>query len=177
MKKNKFLGLLLAVALGLGLGEVVLAPTKAQAQAIVSPCTVVVQTGGVNGCQTVSPTSPLPVGVSASTAGGASPYFNSALLATAVQIKGTAATLYNLTVFNTTASIAYVQIFNALATNVTVGTTVPTLSFEIPASGTYDLQGTGVGLAFSNGLTVAATTTATGSTAPGTGLVVNAGYK
>ena len=62
----------------------------------------------------------------------------------------------------------------ATAGAVTVGSTTPKWSIGIPATAAANLAR--VGLAFANGIQVAATTTATGSTAPGTALDCNFSY-
>ena len=69
----------------------------------------------------------------------------------------------------------YLQIFDADSDDVTVGTTAPTLSIPIPASSAYDTAFAPpmVKIDFTNGCTVAATTTRTGSTAPGTAVDYN----
>lgn len=72
--------------------------------------------------------------------------------------------LCTLQALNTTGAVAYLQLFELPSGSVTVGTTAPTLSFGIPASGQlsvtfeHGLQLTGTGL------TAAGTTTRTGST-------------
>ncbi len=69
------------------------------------------------------------------------------------------------------------QLFDvASATAVTLGTTSPTMTFGIPAaSGRFLEFANGINMA--NGIKLACTTTATGSTAPSTGLDVNVFYK
>jgi len=106
---------------------------------------------------------------------GSTPYFNSALLAAPASIKAASGSLFGLNVSNLNASVEYIQVFDAAS--VTVGTTAPIQSFAIPASGSLNLSFGEYGIAFSNAIQVAATTTATGAVAPGTGLVVNAQYK
>ena len=76
-------------------------------------------------------------------------------------------------VYNPNSSVAYVQFFDvASGTAVTLNTTVPTFSIGIPATAAANLFD-GTGIQFRNGLKLACTTTATGSTAPSTGLDVN----
>lgn len=79
--------------------------------------------------------------------------------------------------YNPNASVAYIQLFDvATAAAVTLGTTVPVQSLGIP--GTLS-SGTGpapVGIVFTNGLQVAVTTTATGSTAPGSAMDCDVTY-
>lgn len=75
---------------------------------------------------------------------------------------------------NTNATLAYVQVFD-VAGSVTVGTTAPKISIPMyPSPAPNRLAA--MGLTFSNAIKVAATTTSTGSTAPGTALVCNFGW-
>lgn len=102
-------------------------------------------------------------------------YFNAALLATPVQVVSGVRRLHTFHIYNPNASVAFVQFFNTLAAGVTIGTTTPVQSYAIPAGGVLEDQFV-VPHNWSTAITVAATTTATGSTAPGTGLVVNLGH-
>jgi len=91
-------------------------------------------------------------------------------------VSSTAAVLNDYYVYNPNASVAYVQIYDvATAGGVTVGTTTPKWSIGIPATSGANI--TNLNLTFANGIQVAATTTATGSTAPGTALDCNFGYR
>lgn len=112
----------------------------------------------------------------AAAAGGYSPNFQSALSTTVQSVKAGAGKLGGWYIYNPNASVAYVQIFNVASGSVTLGTTTPTLSLGIPASSAANLMN-GEGIDFSTAISIAATTTATGSTAPGTGLVTNFLYK
>lgn len=76
---------------------------------------------------------------------------------------------------NTTAAVAYLQIFNKDGDDVTVGTTAPTLSIGVPASGVLSLLLSHGQKLRGQGLTLAGTTTRTGST--GAALDVNLGYE
>lgn len=108
---------------------------------------------------------------------GWTPLRRSALTNTVVTNKGTAGVLGGYHCFNPAAATTYLQIFDvASATTVTLGTTVPDLSFGIPAGGGGNLEWAN-GVAFTLGTKVAATTTATGSTAPATALDCNFFYK
>lgn len=90
-------------------------------------------------------------------------------------VSSTAATLKSYYVYNPNSSVAYVQIFDvATAGGVTVGTTTPKWSIGIPATSGANI-GT-LNLTFASGIQIAATTTATGSTAPSTALDANFGY-
>lgn len=91
-------------------------------------------------------------------------------------VSSTAAVLSSYYVYNPNSSVAYVQIFDvATAGGVTVGTTTPKWSIGIPATSAANL--TNMHLSFANGVQVAATTSATGSTAPSTALDCNFGYR
>lgn len=67
---------------------------------------------------------------------------------------------------NPNTSIVYIQLFDAAsASGITLGTTAPAVSIAVPAVGVTDSFPTS-GVAFQLGIVAAATTTATGSTAP-----------
>lgn len=109
---------------------------------------------------------------------GWQPKLLNALSTTLVQIGPAGArSLSLLQCYNPNSSQAYVQVFNAVSTNVTLGTTVPVLSIPIAGTSTggWAMSLGAIGQ-FSTGLTVAATTTATGNSAPGTALDCNAGW-
>ncbi len=103
---------------------------------------------------------------------GGTPYSNTALAEVKAVVVATPCLMFNLLCFNPdAATVTYVQFFDALTANVTVGTTVPTFVLPLPAK-------TGAPLAlncprkFSNGVVVACTSTATGAGAPATAAVV-----
>lgn len=78
-------------------------------------------------------------------------------------------TLKSFQLVNPNASIAYLQLFDAnSAAGVTLGTTVPNYIIGLPASGSVGLADINAG--FKNGLVIAATTTANGSVAVGSGV-------
>lgn len=117
--------------------------------------------------------SPIP-----STTGGYTKYTFGALVGTVQTVKGTAATLGGWQILNSAATICYLQIFDvATATTVTLGTTVPDQSFGWPAGAAANIPATLPGIAFANGIKIAATTTRAGSTPCGTGMDVNLFYK
>ena len=102
---------------------------------------------------------------------------NAALVATAggVNVKSSAGTLGGYMVYNGHSAVVYLQIFDASA-SVTLGTTRPDLVIGIPAGAAANVEfGNGINMA--SGIRVAATTTASGSTAPGTGLDLTIFYK
>ncbi len=78
------------------------------------------------------------------------------------QIKATSGVIYWIHAINLSASVLYLKFYDATAANVTVGTTVPDLTFAIPTQG--DTNGAGFtlpnlkGTTFSTAITVACTT-------------------
>lgn len=124
------------------------------------------------------------VGISgARTSGGTTLYKNIDVDQTEDQVKGAAGQIYWIHAINLSASVLYLKIYNVLAAGVTVGTTVPDLTFPIPTQG--DTNGAGFTLSIPNGIefgtaiTIAATTGVADndSGAPGANtVVVNLGY-
>lgn len=94
----------------------------------------------------------------------------------AVAIKASAGGLYMLQCGNTNASEAYVQIYNIASGSVTVGTSTPTLSIPIAATATGGFA-MALPATFGTAMSAAATTTATGGSAPGTALDCNVAYE
>jgi hypothetical protein len=81
-------------------------------------------------------------------------------------VKTSPGQIYGYQFLNTTAAIAYVQVFDASAASVTVGSTVPDIVIPLPGNGTTGAGATLVisnGLAFSTAITIACTTTRGGS--------------
>jgi hypothetical protein len=102
------------------------------------------------------------------------PVLENALSTTVQTVVGSAAKLMSYYCYNPNATVAYVQIFD-ISGAVTLGTSVPKWSIAIPATSAANISG--LNLAFANAIKVAATTTATGLTAPGTALDCNFGYR
>ncbi len=107
---------------------------------------------------------------------GASIYNNNALSSTKQAVNASAGNLYGYHIYNPNASVVYVQVWNVASASVTVGTTAPTMVLVIPALGWADAPPS-LPIDFKTALTIAATTTATGSTAPGTAIICNIWYK
>lgn len=101
----------------------------------------------------------------------AAPHFRASAGVAVETIKASAGQLCLLEVRNPNAAEAWLQIFDDASP--TVGTTVPALSFYVPASGGNDKMFT-VPIEFATAIKYAVTTTPTGSGAPAVGLVVNA---
>ncbi|CAM6005674.1 unnamed protein product [Sphagnum balticum] len=118
----------------------------------------------------------LPVSLTAastySAQGGTS---NALLTTTPVAIKSSAGTLYGVSMFNTGSATTYVQFFDVASGSVTLGTTVPKYVIPIYAGGAWE-EKFAAGMSFANAITVAATTTPTGNTAPATGINANVTY-
>lgn len=96
------------------------------------------------------------------------------LSTTVTQIKGSAGKLGAVQFYNSNSAVAFVQIFNsATAGAVTLGTTAPGKSIGIPPLQSYAMSWADIGVPFSAGIQVAATTTETGSSAPTTPVTAN----
>jgi hypothetical protein len=104
---------------------------------------------------------------------------NALLGATATQISTSAAhAFYFWHCQNQDASTRYLQVFDVVAGSVTLGTTVPKFSYPLPPSGYWEETWQSEARpSFANAITVAVTTTPTGSTGPTTGAVCNFIYK
>jgi len=104
--------------------------------------------------------------LSAQSSGGATPFtLISAATTNATLIRSTAATLYSLNANNTSATAAYIKLYNKTAVP-TVGTDTPIMTILVPANGYVDLSippmgvalGTGFAYAITGGAPVADTT-------------------
>lgn len=71
--------------------------------------------------------------------------------------------------YNPNSSVIYIQVFNVVSGSVILGTTTPTYVIPIPAAGAANVEFAN-GIAHATAISVAATTTATGSAAPTTAL-------
>jgi hypothetical protein len=124
------------------------------------------------------------VGISgARTSGGTTLYKNIDVDESEDQVKGSAGQVFWIHAMNLSSSVRYLKLYNATAASVTVGTTVPDLTFPIPTQG--DTNGAGFvlaipnGIAFGTAITIAATTGVADndSGAPGANeVIVNMGY-
>lgn len=79
--------------------------------------------------------------------------------------------------YNANASVAYVQFFNAQASAVTLGTTAPVYSLGIPATSAANVAPGMVGLNHATAISIAVTTTRSGSTGPGSTVDYNIWFK
>jgi hypothetical protein len=101
---------------------------------------------------------------------------SSILVATAQAVKASAGQLYGYYLYNPEAAVTFVHFYNTAAASVTVGTTNPLFTLQVPATSAANLMFTH-GVTFSNaGWSIAATTTAGGNTAPATGVSATIWY-
>lgn len=123
---------------------------------------------GVTGVAGVTPTP--------GTTGGWSVSSQTALTNTVVSVKSSAGTLGGYMIFNSNASVAYVQVFNVASGSVTLGTTSPTYVLSIPPGSAANLELT-CGVNHSTAISVAATGGTTTNASPGTALVAAIFFK
>lgn len=105
--------------------------------------------------------------------------FQSALTNTVVQVKSGPGSLYGYNIFNPGTVTTYLQIYDAPSAFVTVGTTAPKMSIALPSTSSSpigDDVNFVIPIDFTSGISIAATTTVTGGTAPVTALVSNVYY-
>lgn len=97
------------------------------------------------------------------------------IAATKTDIKTSAGQVFGWYLYNQHSAASYVQFFNATAANVTLGTTAAVYSLAIPAtSGANVLHD--VGIAHGTAISIAVTTTRTGSTGPAANIDYNIFY-
>jgi hypothetical protein len=127
-----------------------------------------------SGTWTVQPgntanTTPWLVQNNAGTAGGWSVNSQTALTNTKVAVKATGGNFGGYMIYNPNASAIYIQMFDVASASVTLGTTTPTYVIPLPATAAANIEWSN-GITHTTAITLAATTTPTGSTAPGTSL-------
>lgn len=115
-----------------------------------------------------------PVSMAVPTSGGYSIYSGS-IGATATSVKASAGQIYGWYIYNANTSAVYVQIFNVASGSVSLGSTAPTFSLGIPASGGANVSFP-QGIAMGTAITVAVTTTRAGSTGPSSTVDLNIFY-
>lgn len=118
-------------------------------------------------------TAPVPLGNG--TTGGWTPKLLAALSTTVTAIKSSAGgQIAEAYCWNPNATVGYLQLFDvATAGAVTLGTTVPVLSYGIPPTSAAGKTLSIVGTQFTTGIQAAATTTAKGLSALGAGMDCN----
>jgi hypothetical protein len=129
-----------------------LAPAHSYAQGLTRICDQVVGTNGSNNCVETFASSPQP-----------------GLTTTVKQIKATGGIVSGVHCYNPNSSQIYVQLFNAIPANVTLGTTKPIVFIPVAAASTggWSISPLALG-GFPTAISAAAATTAEGSGAPST---------
>lgn len=102
---------------------------------------------------------------------------SSILVATAQAVKAAAGKVYGYYLYNPESAVMFVHFYNTAAASVTVGTTSPLFTLAIPAGSAANLGITDMGVTFGTAISVSATTTAGGNTAPTTGVSAVIWYK
>lgn len=100
--------------------------------------------------------------------------YNATNNGTVAQIESGSLKTHLLTCDHDDSGKRFFQIFDKAAADVTLGTTAPSLSLPMPASGGCVID---IPLRFAQGLSYAVTTTSTGSTGPSSPANVNAIYE
>jgi len=122
--------------------------------------------------------------VPASNSGWSFFYVAGGISSTKQQIKSSAGTFGGyVMLYNPNTAVTFIQVFNKASASVTVGSTAP--DFVIPLPGIASASATGsaanaevvMGVAMSTGITIAATTTETGSSAPANNIFATFLYK
>lgn len=102
--------------------------------------------------------------------------FRSGTLSTSAQsIKGSSGRVYQYTFFNPNAGVVYVHLHDSAIAGVTPGTTVPKMSFAVPAGSTLDGYWS-ISHGFSTAISISASTNWDGSGAPASTMQVTVGY-
>lgn len=108
-------------------------------------------------------------------------FVNAAVTNTCVKVNTVGAApsqLISYNIANPTSSFLYVQFFDVAATgSVTLGTTAPAYVIAVPPYGVTDAFVAAPQFTFFNGIVIAATTTATGNTAPSVAASVTLSYE
>lgn len=109
---------------------------------------------------------------------GLSTSYQGTLGDTVVNIKASGGRLYGVEISNANVVSEFLQLFDALAANVTLGTTVPKLSLAIPKGASATDVGImdkvwDQGIEFQTAISAAVTTTNTGATGPTTAVDAN----
>lgn len=98
-----------------------------------------------------------------------------ALVATAVAVKASAGKVYGYHIYNSNATDMFVHFYDIAQGSTTVGSSARSRTLAVPGGGVIDTALV-VPLTFATAITIAATTTITGSSAPGTGLLIDVDY-
>lgn len=109
----------------------------------------------------VSRTNPLPVDLRVYSSGGATIFRSIDLDESEEEVKASAGRVYGVAFSNMATSTRFLKLYNATATNVTVGTTTPVITLALPGNASDDVSGVlsfPFGISFDTAITAAATT-------------------
>lgn len=106
---------------------------------------------------------------------GLTVFSNQALTNTVTAVKTSAARMHQYDFYNPNATGVWIQLFNLATGSVTLGTTAPTRTIYLPATSGRDWSSS-FSDSWSTALTIACTTTNTGSTAPSSAIQAYIGY-
>jgi len=152
-------------------------PTPFPTQPVVGPLTDTQLRASAVPVSFPTPLPTQPVTMSVQTAGGTTPFRNTAVTNTAVAVKASAGNLYYYHAYNTNTADCFLQFYDVASGSVTVGTTTPTLTMAIASGAVLDGSLGSGPFSFGTAITIATTTTATGGAACTTALLVDLGYK
>lgn len=131
---------------------------------------------GSNTIGNVNITGSQAIGINAlSSVTGLSIFSNQALSNTVVSVKSSSARMMEYDFYNPNTSGVWVQLFNATVASVTLGTTAPTRTIYIPASAGRDWTSP-YSISWATALSIACTSTNTGSGSPGSSIQAYVGY-
>lgn len=119
---------------------------------------------------------PVFVATTPSTTGGWSVSSQTALTNTKIAVKASAGTFGGYQIWNPNTAVVHIQVFDVASAGVTLGSTTPTYVLSIPpqAAGPWEVSN---GINHATAITLAATTTPTGSTAPASNCVATFLFK
>jgi hypothetical protein len=120
----------------------------------------------------INSNNPLPI-MSQGIKGGALTYFNAALTNTVVAVKNTAGTITMFEARNPNPTEVFVQLFDLPTGSVTLGTTLPKIAFWVAGFGSKSIvMPDDAKIAFSNAISIAATTSVAGNAAPASPILI-----
>lgn len=106
---------------------------------------------------------------------GGTCFFDDAISETAVEVVAGPVLLFNILGYNSNGAASFIQFFDALEADVTVGTTAPKFVIPLPPGGGYsDVYVCPE--SFRTAMTIAVTSTATGAGAPAAAALIKLTY-
>lgn len=106
---------------------------------------------------------------------GGTTFYDDAVSETKQTVIGAPVLLFNILAFNSGGSVSYLQFFDALLADVTVGSTAAKFTIPLPASGGFS-DSYVLPEGFRAGIVIACTATATGAGAPAANALVKLTY-